>query len=828
MAISYTEWMRKQADEQAQEPTVPTNLTPEQRSYQRQLQFARGWQDAAAQLGRDKNYHPKLMDPRTWWRSFNLPEQVNTEWRDKHYSTAVAPENAAYEQGVAAFTTRGDRRHGADIDRVAGTAMTFIPHFRDIVGKKLYGATQADIANNYAEAYGADAAKELAAKYEVGNAGWDMLTDTAIVGSGAGSAAMSVAGKPISLLEKGLLWGPRKIISGVGSLLSKSERIAAAGEATAKAAVNGARYVATSKPGTFMGKALKWLGRNQTGIATTGFNTGTGLEAAGNIAYMNGHDTTADVLYTGAGIANNIGWLAMPGTAGNQVRAEIMAKPINQARVAGAQYRAYQNTLGNEMYHLAPGRVYDVAYETALRNPELYAETVWWKAFPGTPRPAQLTLQQAEGVARAFAKERYDAVQKVVLRDAEQAGNKAAVRVMNAIDKRVASPAAHNAAVNTMNAMGAAGAVPTVVNAVDRESALADAYKTNTALQQGSETSYNKLITSNIAEQRQQAIAAGQLDPKNVQQMQAFNYNALREQARTGVIPSDTFSSDDYKSLAPEQQKELFELYTKRHIQNQNWQDGAILGTLENIGDYVAQASAVNGLYENDPEYRKAFQSYISTASPELVVQYLGDQGGRFRGTKMAEDAKAMLIDKMGKDPNFGAGLILSAMDQKSGPYKADKALLRQVVGSISSQGVDKWMAGLSPDNYLRLCSMFLSSQEGNKALEALGEDGTKFSAAMTSAAKSAAFGQWIKDPTKTHQFAALWFKSKGWDKMAEYASNPGIFYGGLAALLLGGSFLIEALSGGDDDDDDESEPQRRAQWNPRMPQLDEDEYSGF
>lgn len=328
----------------------------------------------------------------------------------------------------------------------------------------------------------------------------------------------------------------------------------------------------------------------------------------------------------------------------------------------------------------------------------------------------------------------------------------------------------------------------------------------------------------------------GELDPNNKEQMSAakqeINRHNLMQLAYTGNVPVQVWESDAFKGLSPEQQKAFVVEYAmRRRINQQIGRNGKLGGTIELAGDWIQNklhpGLPIKSLYEEDPEFRTQIKTLIMTGSPDLLVSLAADGGSAGGDSLFAGDMRSMIAKRFSEDPNFGARTLLLAQDRQSGNFKADPKMIQEVVSRLNSGGADKWMQGLSQENYLALGQMFLSNKEGVSALDSLGEEGKKFKDAMLSAARGAAFGQIMKDPTNLHQFAALWFQSKGWDTMAGIARDtPIAFYGGLAALVLGGGMLISSLFGGDDDDDEEQQQGQQMAYNPRLPQLNLADYS--
>ena len=241
--------------------------------------------------------------------------------------------------------------------------------------------------------------------------------------------------------------------------------------------------------------------------------------------------------------------------------------------------------------------------------------------------------------------------------------------------------------------------------------------------------------------------------------------------------------------------------------------------------------------YENDPDaYR---QQYEARAVPYLVNA--GEFNQEMFGMLSPAAQQKVLTERTSANIKKNQGIVGGAVQwgkDKLG-YGADQAVLEQaqredkvlndatgqyIVNTVASGGA----SGKMDPTHLNTLKAFAAtkSPEELKALfQGPAMKGMSINAAISLAKGGNAEGlppelteaiksgvqsnawNWIKENPLENipKVVGLWMHGKGWNTAGDWSSNPWVFYGSLAALLVGGSML---MSGGGDEEE-------QRQWAP-------------
>ena len=363
-------------------------------------------------------------------------------------------------------------------------------------------------------------------------------------------------------------------------------------------------------------------------------------------------------------------------------------------------------------------------------------------------------------------------------------------------------------------------------------------------------------IAPAVEEQKQELIANGTINPSNQQQVdrytQKLTSTALGQMAFSGTPPVQMWQSKEFASLPVEQQKALFNHYVRSRIRVQNTERGGrvIGGALLSLKDWaknsISPGSVLNDNYARDPELRANVSALMSSASPELIMSMVADvdkQSPRSDGkapSMLRRDAETIVANRFATDPNFGAQLAMLAQTKQGDALAQNPEMLRSIVNNVSKVGAENWVKGLSSENFLQLASACMSSSGGKSLLTGLGPQGAQLQQTLIDGTKKAAFSKWLSDPLNTHRYAALWLRSKGLQSLGtKVDESPGLFYGGLAALLLGGGFMVRSMFSGNQPNQPQQTQPRQEQpvltperipytptYNYRVPEIDYRRYS--
>lgn len=201
----------------------------------------------------------------------------------------------------------------------------------------------------------------------------------------------------------------------------------------------------------------------------------------------------------------------------------------------------------------------------------------------------------------------------------------------------------------------------------------------------------------------------------------------------------------------------------------------------------------------------KDMMTPLLSATPRqlLDLQQAGKLGAipdRARGA-----AEEVMMDRLQHDGNFTAEFIpLFVGGLKDGQNISEKDASRWLT-LLSGVDVNKMLSSMDDSKFYGLMRYF-ASEKGQSALSGLGEGQLQ---GITESVKSAAGARmrqaFARNPLGTAQMASsLWLASKGWDTMADAATNPLLFYGALTLLVGGSVWLGSRLFGGDSDSGDD------------------------
>lgn len=309
----------------------------------------------------------------------------------------------------------------------------------------------------------------------------------------------------------------------------------------------------------------------------------------------------------------------------------------------------------------------------------------------------------------------------------------------------------------------------------------------------------------------QRRVDAKELDPNDPAAVRSFYYDHYMAGADSGRLSPAALKGPGFQSLDPVQQAEVIKNYSKQLFLQDKFTDFNVVDTTRDVYNAAKArtnpAYAANELYQKNPEYKATMDHFFETASPEAlgyVLQGAGSASGD-PDNEFVANATDKLISRFSTDGDFAGRLLLSMSSEEKGAFKPDRALFNRVRQGIEQHGFDKWAANMDPETILQLGAKF-GTPGGNEFIKSLGPGAEEFTNKMTSAIQSRALSSLLENPFNAHRFAGLWFRMKGYTGVADFAENPLIFYGGLAALLLGGVSIVSGLFDDDDDDDEDAE----------------------